>query len=353
METGHPPRFPDVPEQAVTLEAKLGFLARPDTYPEEPSRVETVETHMSWVFLTDTHAYKLKKPVRYAYLDFSTAEARRLDCELEVRLNRRLAADVYLGVMALARDTEGRLSLGGAGAPVDWLVRMRRLPADRMLDHLLRHGGVGQPEIARLAHRLARFYAAAATEPITPVAYRQSLSERIENNLRELARPEFALSGDLLAGLARLQTEFLHSHAEWFDSRVRQGRIVEGHGDLRPEHVCLLAEPVVIDCLEFRREYRILDPADELGYLALECERLQASRVGGWLLEGYGAASGDIPPAGLLHFHQSCRAVLRAKLALWHLRDDGRHPPDKWVATAADYLEWAQRHADAAADAPL
>jgi aminoglycoside phosphotransferase family enzyme len=112
--------------------------------------------------------------------------------------------------------------------------------------------------------------------------------------------------------------------------------------------VCLLAEPVVIDCLEFNREFRILDPANELGYLALECERLHAPQAARWLLDGYAEASGDVPPAALLHFYQSCRAMLRAKLALWHLRDDGRHLPEKWIATARDYLEWAQRHADSA-----
>jgi len=330
------------------LAAKLGFLGRPQAYPETTSRVEAVETHMSWVFLTDTHAYKLKKPVRYPYLDFSTAEARRLDCEEEVRLNRRLATEVYLGVMPLVRDAEGRLSLGGAGETVDWLVRMRRLPADRMLDHLLRGGAVEETEIGRLARRLARFYAAAAAEAIAPAAYRQSLAGRIEDNLRELASPEFGLAPVLLEHLAHLQSGFLQAHTEWFDARVRQGRIVEGHGDLRPEHVCLLAEPVVIDCLEFKREFRILDPADELGYLALECERLHAPQVGRWLLEAYREASGDAPPEALIHFYQSCRAVLRAKLALWHLRDDGRHPPGKWVATATEYLELAQRHADLA-----
>jgi aminoglycoside phosphotransferase family enzyme len=310
--------------------------------------VEAVETHMSWVFLTETHAYKLKKPVRYAYLDFSTVEARRLDCEEEVRLNRRLAADVYLGVIPLVLGAEGRLSLGGAGEVVDWLVRMRRLPAERMLDHVLRSGAVTRSEIDHLARRLANFYAAAAAEPIAPAAYRQCLSERIEDNLHELCSPEFGLPRDLPERLARFQLGFLQDHAELFDRRVSQGRIVEGHGDLRPEHVCLLAEPVVIDCLEFNRAFRILDPADELGYLALECERQDAPHVGRWLLESYGEASGDVPPAVLLHFYQSCRAILRAKLALWHLRDDGRHPPGRWIATARDYLDWAQRHADAA-----
>jgi aminoglycoside phosphotransferase family enzyme len=333
---------------STSLEASLDFLRRPDAYPEATSRVDAVETHMSWVFLTDTHAWKLKKPVRYPYLDFSTPEARRLDCEAEVRLNRRLAPEVYLGVMPLVLDADGGLHLGGEGETVDWLVRMRRLPADRMLDRLLHSGAVEQAKIIRLARRLARFYAEAAAEAITPEAYRQDLARRIEDNLHEIASPEFGLALDLPQRLARPQLSFLQGHVELFDSRVRQGRIVEGHGDLRPEHVCLLEEPVVIDCLEFERAFRILDPADELGYLALECERLHAPQAGRWLLEAYRETSGDAPPDALIHFYQSCRAVLRAKLALWHLRDDGRHPPDKWIATAREYLELAQRHADAA-----
>lgn len=339
------PPSPASASPSATLKAKLGFLGRPGAYPETPARVDAVETHMSWVFLTDTHAWKLKKPVRYAYLDFATPEARRLDCEEEVRLNRRLAAKVYLGVVPLVRDAAGQLHLGGAGETVDWLVRMRRLPADRMLDHLLRSGAATQPDLVRLARRLARFYAAATAEPITPAAYRQSLAARIEDNLRELARPEYGLAPEPLERLARLQLDFLQSHAEWFDRRVRQGRIVEGHGDLRPEHVCLLEEPVVIDCLEFKREFRILDPADELGYLALECERLHAPHAGRWLLDAYRDASDDDPPEALVHFYQGCRSVLRAKLALWHLHDDGRHPPGKWEATARTYLELALRHA--------
>ena len=348
MDKSRTPNLTTQLQQAVALEAKIESLGRPDAYPEAPSRVEAVETHMSWVFLTDAHAYKLKKPVRYAYLDFSTVEARRLNCEEEVRLNRRLAADVYMGVIPLVLGAEGRLCVGGPGEAVDWLVQMRRLPAERMLDHLIRSGAVKRAEISLLARRLARFYTQAAPHSITPQAYRQSLAERIEANMLELVSPEFGLDRDIPERLARSQLGFLASHAGLFDSRVRQGHIVEGHGDLRPEHVCLLPEPVVIDCLEFNREFRILDPADELGYLAMECERLHAPEVGRWLLESYTGASGDAPPAALLHFYQNCRAVLRAKLAIWHLRDDGRHPQNKWVATALEYLELARWHDDLA-----
>jgi aminoglycoside phosphotransferase family enzyme len=331
-----------------SLADKLAFLRQPGHYPDPTSRVEVVETHMSWVFLTDAFAYKLKKPVQYDYLDFSTPEARHVDCEAELQLNRRLAPEVYLAVVPLRLTVDGSMSLNGKGQPADWLVKMRRLPAERMLDSLIRQRTVTEVSIRGLARRLTVFYGDSVPEPISAQAYRQRLADKIAELLRELSRPEFKLPADRLAHIAQAQTAFLQQHAAHFDARVEQGRIVEGHGDLRPEHVCLLPEPVVVDCLEFKRDFRILDPLDELGYLALECERLGMPEIGPWLLSGYGEASGDRWPAPLLHFYQSYRASLRAELAIWHLLDDGRHPPQTWIRTAHDYLDLAERHIEQA-----
>src|SRR5215831_17069816 len=121
-----------------SIEEKVAFLRRPASYPQRGGQVETIQTHMSWVFLTDKHAWKLKKPVRNEYLDFSTPEARRLDCCREVRFNRRPARDVYLAVVPLTVNKNGKLQLGGRGRPVDSLVLMRRFPSSRMLDYLIK-----------------------------------------------------------------------------------------------------------------------------------------------------------------------------------------------------------------------
>ena len=120
------------------LGAKVAFLAQAGNYPEGTRRVDSVETHMSWVFLTDRHAWKLKKPVRQSYLDFGAEAARRYYRAEEVRLNRRLTHDVYLGIVPLTAGADGRLRLGASGTAIDWLVKMRRLPADRMLDFAIR-----------------------------------------------------------------------------------------------------------------------------------------------------------------------------------------------------------------------
>jgi aminoglycoside phosphotransferase family enzyme len=342
--------MPREPEQPAlpSLTDKIAFLKQPGNYPEPTSRVDAVETHMSWVFLTDAFAYKLKKPVRYDYLDFSSPEARRLDCEEELRLNRRLAESVYLTVVPLLLDPDGHLSLGRQGQPVDWLVKMRRLPAERMLDTLIRRRAVTEEEVRGLARRLSAFYAGAVPEPVSAEQYRQRLTGQIAANLRELGRREFGLPADRLARIAQAQSAFVQQQAAILDGRVARGCIVEGHGDLRPEHVCLLAEPVVIDCLEFKRDFRIADPLDELGHLLLECEQLGMPEIRPWLLMAYAEASGDHWPAPLLYFYQSCRASLRAKLAIWHLRDDGRHPPEKWIRTTHEYLDLAERYIEQA-----
>lgn len=333
---------------APSLADKVAFLKQPGSYPALTLGVEAVETHISWVFLTDAFAYKLKKPVRYEYLDFSIPEARRLDCEEELRLNRRLAAEVYLAVAPLMLGPDGSLNLRGQGRPVDWLVQMRRLPAERMLDALIRQRAVTEGEVRGLARKLAAFYAGSVQERMSAEAYRQRLAGEIAKNLEELSRPEFRLPTERLVRIAEAQSAFLQRQPALLDARVAQGRIVEGHGDLRPQHVCLTPEPVVIDCLEFKRDFRILDPLDELGYLALECERLGMPEIGPWLLSAYGEASGDRWPAPLLHFYQSCRASLRAKLAIWHLLDDGRHPPEKWIRATHEYLDLAERHIELA-----
>ena len=333
---------------APSLADKVAFLKRPQSYPETTDRVEAVETHMSWVFLGDAFAYKLKKPVRYDFLDFSTPEARRLDCEAELQLNRRLAPDVYLAVLPLLQAEDGRLGVEAPGQPVDWLVKMRRLPAACMLDQLIERHAVTADAVGALARKLAAFYAGLAPEPLAGDAYRMRLAEQVAESRRELGRPEFGLDDERVARIARVQSAFIEQQPELLDDRAEKGRIVEGHGDLRPEHVCLADEPVVIDCPEFRRDFRVLDPLDELGYLAMECERLGMPEIGPWLLGAYAGASGDEWPPALLHFYQSCRASLRAKLAIWHLRDDGRHPPQRWLRIAHAYLDLAERHIDAA-----
>lgn len=317
-------------------------LAHPEAFPDDPARVEVVETHMSWVFLTETGAYKLKKPVRYALLDHRTLASRHRACQEEVRLNRRLAPHVYLGVLPVAREG-GRLRVGGKGDVVDWVVHMRRLAADRMLERKIVDGRLRPGEHRAAAALLARFYRAA---PFAGVGAREHC-ERTERDLlaarHELVDPRLGLPLDDIDAAADAALAVLHATPRLLDARVAAGRIVEGHGDLRPEHVALGPVPAVIDCLEFARDLRILDPADELAYLSLECERLGAPEVGAAFVAEYRRLAGDDPPERLLHFYAVLRALVRAKLAVWRAREPGGDVA-RWTARAADYVRLARDH---------
>ena len=345
------PRRAPQPSTKMTptgIEGKVAFLRRPEAYPEELRSVEIRQTHMSWVFLTDKYAWKLKKPVRTEYLDFSTLEARRRNCLREVRLNRRLAEGVYLGVEPLTIDPEGNLHLHGHGKAVDWLVHMRRLPSDRMLDNLIARCAVSAQDVLKLASKLVNFYKKAKPVLMTGSQYCKRLSADLVSAQRELTRTAYGLNTDLVESVIRRQWEFLQSNANLLEARAREGRIIDAHGDLRPEHVCLQAEPVIIDCLEFNRKLRILDAASELAFLALECERLGGAKIAKRLLNAYSELADDWPSNALLTFYRAYHAVIRAKIAIWHLKDDAISDRAHWIAKAEQYLTTAARISEAA-----
>ena len=331
------------PLRDASVDEKVAFLGSPGAYPDRPEAVEVIETHMSWVFLAGPLAYKLKKPVRYDFLDFSTTEARREDCEREIRLNRRLAGGVYRRIVPLTVRSDGALRLEGDGTIADWLVEMRRLPAHRMLDAALRAGTVSADDIRRVGRLLNRFYRRAPRVAVPAARYRKRFEDGIRANRDELSRAHYALDAGRIGRLHRAQQAFIARDGGLLERRARDGRIVDAHGDLRPEHVCLTPQPVIIDCLEFRREFRVLDPVDELAYLALECDRLGAPEVGDRLLRVHLDAAGDGVPDRLISFYKAFRACLRARIAIWHIADHEVRDMKRWQARARDYLRLAER----------
>ena len=177
---------------------------------------------------------------------------------------------------------------------------------------------------------------------MSPVEYRSRLEAETAECDRELSQPQYGLPRELIESIRADQSRVLKQEASLFDERARQGKIIDAHGDLRPEHICAGPEPVIIDCLEFNADFRILDPASELAFLALECERLGAPWVGKLILDTYQGETGDCPPERLLAYYKKHHACLRAKIAVWHLRDPDVCDPAKWIAKAKDYLRRAQ-----------
>jgi aminoglycoside phosphotransferase family enzyme len=239
-------------------------------------------------------------------------------------------------------DLEGRLSLCGEGSVVDWLVVMRLLPDDRMLDHRLARRLVGQNEVDRVTAVLASFYRRTARADISPAAYVDRFRRQQIANREVLTRRDFAVDdGRVPTVLDRLDNA-LNGDRALLEERVSSERILDGHGDLRPEHICLVEPIVIFDCLEFNRDLRLVDPFDEISFLGMECEALGAAWVGPVLVQQLGDKLGERPPDRLLMFYRAFRAVLRARLALAHLLDPEPREPGKWEPLATRYLTIAE-----------
>jgi aminoglycoside phosphotransferase family enzyme/predicted kinase len=310
----------DDPQERV-----VRLLADPGTYPPGIGEVTHLQTHISHVFLAGPYAYKLKKGVVFPFLDFGTPASREHFCREELRLNRRLAAPVYLDVLPIVASDAG-LRLGGRGAPVDWVVRMRRLPADRTLGALLARKAVDAATVERLAAHLAAFHAAVPPAP-------GGDPERLLVDWRENLDGVRAMVGELLAAedydvLADFGPTYLVRHDAVLRARVQLGHVRDGHGDLRMDHVYVLAESLppladapavpaglyVVDCLEFSPALRAVDVAADLSFLAMELEALGHAAHARALVAAYAEAAGDSLVPALIPFHACHRAIVRGKV---------------------------------------
>lgn len=334
---------PENPGVPVAQSDVVAFLAQPDP---AGHRVETIETHWSWVFVSERRALKIKKAMRTEFADLRRISARRRNAIAEVRLNRRLSRDVYLGALPLLGGAAGAVSFAAGDEVVDWVVEMRRLRPEHMLDRMLAERRATMQHAAALVATLVAFYRGARCQEQDVNAYRERMVAGVHANRDELVRPEYGLPVERVERIAAAQLDAL-ADRRWLDAR--RGAIVEGHGDLRPEHVCLDGEPQIIDCLDFSRALRTLDAVDDLAYLALECARLGAAAFGRALLEGYRRQSGDDPPERVVAFYQSLRACVRARLAIRHLREPPLASDPKWLRRALDYLAAADGLVDAGA----
>ncbi|MFM1988612.1 MAG: hypothetical protein RJA99_1569 [Pseudomonadota bacterium] len=334
--------------------ARLDFLRSSAAFgtPADPqAAVETIETHMAWVFLAGDRAWKLKKAVRFPYLDFSTLAAREQACREELRLNARLAPGVYLGLDALRWDgrTLSRVPEpvpAEGGRTLDWLVRMRRLPRERMLDVLAARGAATPDDVDALAALLADFYRRAPPLPPDPDASVARFAREHATNARLLADPRFAVDGaaDAIARFGHV----LARDRDRLRARALDGRLVDGHGDLRPEHVCMTRPPVIIDALEFDPALRRLDPFEEIALLDVECEVAGAPWIGPRIAAALAEALGDDAGPALVPLYRAYRALLRARLALAHLLEPEPRRAAHWRPQAQRFVAAALRALDAA-----
>lgn len=304
------------PAEAAARDLRAA-LSDPAVYPDRPARVAVRETHISWVFLAGDRAYKLKKPLVLPFVDYGTPRRRRRLCREEVRLNRRLAPDVYLGVRALVAAPDGvRFADEGDRRALDYVVEMRRYDERTTLAATLARGELTLAQITQTAQALAHFHARAR-----PVATRGAQAPAVERRMTEnfhelLALVEQRAETDRVLALERFLHAFAVTHASTLQRRAAEGFVRDVHGDLRAEHVLLGDRLQVVDCVEFDRGLREIDVADDLAFLVMDLTAHGGERFADVLLDAYRAAGGDPGEDRLIAFYAVHRALVRAKVEL-------------------------------------
>lgn len=291
----------------------------------EAARTELRVTHASWVILTDNDVWKIKRPVDLGFLDYRTTESRHRFCDEEVRLNRRLAPGVYLGVDPIHATAAGHV-LKDDGPVVDWAVHMRRLPDQRSAQALVAQDALCAPMLEHLAEHLAEFFSGA--ESVPEYGALTVLMNNVEENFVQVT----PFVGDLLEQVAldevkAFQLNKLARESDRFAERVASGRIRDGHGDLRLEHVYFLdrpgqpPSPVIIDCIEFSPRFRCGDVAGEIAFLAMELEAVRRPDLAAGLVARFAEATDDFGIYRVLDFYLSYRAWVRGKVAAFVAAD--------------------------------
>ncbi len=338
----------------------VAALKKPAFYGPGVERVEFLQTHISSIFLTGERAYKLKKPVNFGFLDFSTVELREHFCRAEVKLNRRLAPDVYLGVIPIVRDGD-RLRLGEASETraeiVDWLVVMDQLDGELLGTEVLRRGELSERHIDQLVTLLVPFYRRSRTgEGIDRYGTLEAVRFNTDENFAQTAAHVGKLvSRERYRHIREWTDRFYRERAELLQRRVEQGLIRESHGDLHLGNIFFLDPPVIFDCIEFNERFRCGDVAVDLAFLAMDLDFRNRPDLARHLIERYIEASGDTDLVEVLEFYKCYRAYVRAKVHSFTSVDPALEAPARRAQRnlARHYFGLAYRYAAGRAQPPL
>ena len=313
-----------------------------------PARVELVETHVSYLFLTGSYVYKVKKPVGYGFLDFTSLEQRRHFCHQEVLLNRRLSPEVYLGVVEVRRDGDS-YAVEGPGETVEYAVQMRRLPRARAMSELLRKRTLDATQVRQVAQRVHSFHQSAETSPhITALGGLETVRSNVLENFAQTERYiEQTVSRRDFRRTQAYSQAFLAERESLFAQRAAAGRIRDGHGDLHTAQIFLDDAVAIIDCIEFNERFRYGDVASDLAFLAMDLDYYGRDDLSRALVDAYLEASEDQGIEEVLDFYKCYRAWVRGKVTSFRLDDPSLSPPARrsLADEARRYFRLASRYA--------
>ena len=325
----------------VRLEALIRGMSDPAVYPHKPKSVQVIQTHISVVFLAGEFVYKVKKPLNLGFLDFTTLEQRRYFCEQEVKLNSRFSAGIYHGVVDICESQSG-LNFSGQGPTIEVAVLMSRIPEDRIMTNMLKKDLITTDVLDRLADRIAYFHSHATGGPgiagfgSTEVIYR-NVSENFDQALPFVGR---TIDQNTYGQISQLCPDFIVAHSDLFLRRMRGGFIRDCHGDLHVDHVVILDDIMLLDCIEFNDRFRYGDTAADLAFLLMDLDFQGYPAFAKHLAERYARTSGDAELLKLLSFYQSYRAFVRGKVLGFELDESEISDAERQTAVSAanDYF---------------
>jgi len=330
-------------DQNQIVEAML----KPEAYPQDPGNIELIQTHISFVFLTNNYVYKVKKAVNFGFLDFSTLDKRKFFCIKELELNRRLCPEIYLDVVPITKS--GFIKINGGGETVEYALKMKRLPQERIMTTLLKEGKVNKETVDEIAKIVAAFHSKAQTNPeisqfgslkIVKTNWDENFSQTIKYIDQTIPETEFQF----------IQTKinaFMAKNGALFESRISGKRIRDCHGDLHSGNIFITDKICIFDAIEFNDRFRYSDVAADAAFLVMDLDFQNRVDLADYFMERYLSYSKDPQLTQLLPFYKCYRAYVRGKVTSFRLDDPNINPKEKVSATeeAQAYFKLAAEYA--------
>ena len=322
-------------------------LMKPEAYDEDPGQIELVQTHISFVFLTKNFVYKVKKAVNLGFLDFTTLEKRRFFCEKELKLNRRLCGDMYVEVVPINKSSI--IKIKGKGVTVEYAVKMKRIPQEKMLSELLRKNKVDNELIGRIAKKIADFHSKAETNrrisefgslAIIKMNWTENFEQTEEYVGKTISMEDFQLICERIS-------DFMKRHVPLFEKRMKEGRVRDCHGDIHSGNIFVTDRVYIFDAIEFNERFRYSDVASDVAFLAMDLDFKERTDLSGFFVEKYIEYSGDSELTKLLPFYKCYRACVRGKVISFKLKDPNVRSKEKNTARkeAKAYFKLAATYA--------
>jgi aminoglycoside phosphotransferase family enzyme len=329
--------------QKHVVEARM----QPGAYEEPPGRIELTQTHISFVFLTENLVYKVKKAVNLAFLDFTTLEKRRFFCEKELELNKRLCPHMYLEVVPINRSNV--IKIKGKGETVEYAVKMKRMPQEKMMSNLLEENKVDCKLIEEIAKIIAEFHSKAETNTrisefgslaIIETNWKENFEQTREYVGKTISMADFELIS------ARID-HFMQRNVSCFEKRIEEGRVRDCHGDIHSGNIFVTDRIYIFDAIEFNERFRYSDVASDIAFLAMDLDFKDRADLSSFFVERYVKYSGDQELTKLLPFYKCYRAYVRGKVVSFKLKDPSLGSEEKRAATkeAKAYFKLASAYA--------